>query len=91
MPTKIMFLVTYFVKCKMGQHLIFIVSYVKLDQGFLDRQYMISGDSYWKLTNDAIAPGYPKSVLQDWQGLPSKIFYFNRRKKSKYICILELK
>jgi len=28
------------------------------------------GDSYWKLTEDSIAPGYPRLVSQDWTGLP---------------------
>ena len=29
-----------------------------------------SGDQYWKLTDDSIAPGYPRPVNRDWRGLP---------------------
>ena len=35
--------------------------------------YTFKGDMYWKLTDDAIAPGYPKPVSQFWDGLPSSI------------------
>lgn len=34
--------------------------------------YAFKGDSYWKLTDDAIAPGYPRPI-SDWDGLPSGI------------------
>jgi len=47
-----------------------IDSIVTLSDG---NTFAFKGDSYWKLTNDAIAPGYPKSVLQDWQGLPRHV------------------
>jgi len=35
--------------------------------------YVFSGDSYWKLTRDNIAPGYPRKISQDWPGLPANI------------------
>jgi len=28
--------------------------------------YTFKGDAYWKLSNDAIASGYPRSISQDW-------------------------
>ncbi len=31
------------------------------------------GDKYWKLENEAVAPGYPRTIRSDWQGLPSNI------------------
>jgi len=35
--------------------------------------YVFKGDAYWKLTDDSIADGYPKSVSRDWNGLPRNI------------------
>merc|ERR1719150_1369350 len=35
-----------------------------------DVTYAFKGDSYWKLTDDSIAPGYPKSISRDWDGVP---------------------
>jgi len=35
--------------------------------------YAFSGDSYWKLTSDSIAPGYPRRIAKDWPGLPENI------------------
>jgi len=35
--------------------------------------YAFKGEIYWKLTEDAIAPGYPRSIHEDWGGLPSGI------------------
>lgn len=35
--------------------------------------YVFSGDSYWKLSSDSVAPGYPRRISQDWPGLPSSI------------------
>ncbi|XP_023337348.1 stromelysin-3 isoform X2 [Eurytemora carolleeae] len=35
--------------------------------------FAFKGDSYWKLTDDSIAPGYPRLVSQDWTGLPDNI------------------
>jgi len=47
-----------------------IDSIVTLNDG---ATYAFKGDAYWKLTDDSIAPGYPKSVSKDWQGLPAKV------------------
>merc|ERR1719295_372885 len=35
--------------------------------------YVFKGDSYWKLTRDSVADGYPRKIAQDWRGLPSNI------------------
>merc|ERR1712013_639851 len=35
--------------------------------------YIFRGDSYWKLTADSVAPGYPRKIAQDWPGLPSNL------------------
>jgi len=35
--------------------------------------YTFKGEQYWKLTDDSIAPGYPKNVKQFWKGLPGHI------------------
>ena len=35
--------------------------------------YAFKGEIYWKLTEDALAPGYPRSIHEDWGGLPSGI------------------
>ena len=31
------------------------------------------GNQYWKLTDESIAPGYPRSISRDWDGLPGDI------------------
>ena len=35
--------------------------------------YTFKGDQFWKLTEDAIAPGYPKPISKFWPGLPPNI------------------
>ncbi|XP_021941826.1 matrix metalloproteinase-14 isoform X4 [Zootermopsis nevadensis] len=35
--------------------------------------YAFKGDHYWKLTDDGIAAGYPKTISRSWQGLPGHI------------------
>eukprot|EP00092_Neocalanus_flemingeri_P034229 GFUD01037226.1.p1 GENE.GFUD01037226.1~~GFUD01037226.1.p1 ORF type:complete len:547 (+),score=135.67 GFUD01037226.1:230-1870(+) len=35
--------------------------------------YVFRGDSYWKLTADSVASGYPRKIAEDWKGLPSDI------------------
>jgi len=35
--------------------------------------YVFKGDSYWRLTDDSIAEGYPRSVSRDWDGLPRNV------------------
>lgn len=32
-----------------------------------------TGDYYWKLTNDGLAQGYPKSIAGTWSGLPGSM------------------
>lgn len=32
--------------------------------------YMFKGSQYYKLTEDSIAPGYPRSISADWNGMP---------------------
>ena len=45
------------------------------------------GDAYWKLTDDSIADGYPKSVSRDWNGLPSKNLFYHF--SYDYICSIQ--
>jgi len=47
-----------------------IDSIVTLEDG---TTYTFRGARYWKLTDDSIAPGYPKPVAQFWEGLPANI------------------
>ena len=35
--------------------------------------YVFRGDMFWKLTDDSIAPGYPKDIDESWPGLPPNI------------------
>ena len=35
--------------------------------------YAFYGDKYWKVTDTSIAPGYPRSISADWDGLPSNL------------------
>jgi matrix metalloproteinase-14 (membrane-inserted) len=35
--------------------------------------YAITGEKYWKLEAEAVAPGYPRSIRADWEGLPGNI------------------
>ncbi|XP_049821861.1 matrix metalloproteinase-14 isoform X3 [Aethina tumida] len=35
--------------------------------------YIFKGDKYWRLTDESVAPGYPKSISQGWPGLPGNI------------------
>ena len=35
--------------------------------------YTFKGDQYWKLTAEAVAPGYPRDIGKYWDGLPSDI------------------
>ncbi|XP_050989689.1 proteoglycan 4a [Labeo rohita] len=37
------------------------------------KTYIIKGDNYWVLENGAVAPGYPRSVSQDFGGLTGEI------------------
>ena len=35
--------------------------------------YVFKNNKYWKLTDTAVAPGYPKYIFQGWKGLPSNL------------------
>lgn len=35
--------------------------------------YIFKGNQYWKLTEDAVAKGYPKLISKGWPGLPGNI------------------
>ncbi|XP_060516534.1 matrix metalloproteinase-14 isoform X3 [Cylas formicarius] len=35
--------------------------------------YVFKGDKYWRLTEESIAPGYPKKISEGWPGLTGKI------------------
>ena len=35
--------------------------------------YVFRGSSYWMLTKDSVAPGYPRLISEDWPGLPHNI------------------
>ena len=35
--------------------------------------YAFKGRKYWRLTDDGVAKGYPRSISQDWDGLPSNL------------------
>ncbi|XP_071541370.1 uncharacterized protein [Panulirus ornatus] len=37
------------------------------------KTYVFKGSEYWQLTDDGVAPGYPKSISEDWEDLPSNI------------------
>ena len=47
-----------------------------MDTIFIDAKentYVFKGDKYWRLTDDGMAPGYPKTISKSWPGLPSNI------------------
>ena len=35
--------------------------------------YVFKGTQYWKLTEDAIAPGYPRSISRNWGNMPGNL------------------
>ncbi|XP_018571216.1 matrix metalloproteinase-14 isoform X2 [Anoplophora glabripennis] len=35
--------------------------------------YVFKGDKYWRLTEESIAPGYPKKISETWPGLEGNI------------------
>ena len=35
--------------------------------------FVFKGSKYWKLTDDGLALGYPRTISRDWEGLPSNI------------------
>ena len=37
-----------------------------------DGTFAFKGEKYWKLTDDAVAAGYPKIIADHWVGLPGK-------------------
>ncbi|CAB3385904.1 Hypothetical predicted protein [Cloeon dipterum] len=48
---------------------------IKIDAIFTESSstYLFKGDSYWKLTEDGVAAGYPRSISSGWPGLPGSI------------------
>jgi len=60
--------------------------------------YIFKGDKYWRLTEESIAPGYPKLISDGWPGLTGNIdaafTYKNGKsyffKGSKYWRLVEL-
>nr|CAH0102259.1 unnamed protein product [Daphnia galeata] len=38
-----------------------------------NKAYVFKGEKYWKLESEAVAPGYPRSIRADWEGLPGNI------------------
>ena len=38
-----------------------------------DSTYAFFRDKYWRLTDTAIASGYPRDISQDWDGLPGDL------------------
>ncbi|CAL4067849.1 unnamed protein product [Meganyctiphanes norvegica] len=40
---------------------------------FNNATYVFKGSKYWKLNNDGVHDGYPKSISTNWDGLPSNI------------------
>ena len=37
--------------------------------------YAFKGADYWRLTDDSVAPGYPRKIAEDWRG---KILCMNK-------------
>lgn len=35
--------------------------------------YVFKGEKYWRLTEESIAPGYPKLISENWPGLSGNI------------------
>lgn len=53
-----------------------LCSKTKIDAIFAgpdEKVYVFKGSKYWKLEDNAIAPGYPRSISKDWAGLPDNI------------------
>ena len=40
---------------------------------FLTKKLILIGSKYWKLTSESVADGYPRSISEDWPGLPDDI------------------
>ena len=34
--------------------------------------FVLKGENLWKLTDDSVAPGYPKQIVDVWPGLPGE-------------------
>ena len=60
--------------------------------------YVFSGEIYWKLAGTKVAPGFPRSISSDWDGLPGsldaaftwingKIFFFKGTKFWRFSSI----
>ena len=35
--------------------------------------YVFKSENFWKLTDESVAPGYPRKISKDWRGLPSRV------------------
>merc|ERR1719348_478109 len=35
--------------------------------------YAFKGEKYWKLTETSVEPGYPRSISEDWTGMPGNL------------------
>jgi len=38
-----------------------------------DDSYVFKGKKFWKLTETSVAPGYPKIISEEWDGLPGNL------------------
>lgn len=37
------------------------------------KTYVFKGSQYWELTDEGVASGYPRSITDDWEGLPPHV------------------
>ena len=35
--------------------------------------YVFKSENFWKLTDESVAPGYPKKISKEWKGLPRNV------------------
>ena len=52
--------------------------------------YVFKGENFWKLTDDSIAPGYPKRIVDVWEGLPGLIIITNPRAQEILLILGEI-
>ena len=38
-----------------------------------DETYVFKAGDYWKLTDTSVASGYPRTIRDDWEGLPGNL------------------
>jgi Hemopexin len=49
-----------------------------------------AGDNYWKLTEEGVAFGYPRSISSGWPGLPGSIdaaFTYNKNGRTYFFKV----